>query len=83
MSLILHLSDLHLLANPKEQESIFDGLVGALREVRERYRGGADLSTGLERPLRLERSNGSVIAAHADCPARTLLRVYWPLDGSR
>ena len=43
MSLILHLSDLHLLANPKEQESIFDGLVLALREVRERYRGGADL----------------------------------------
>jgi hypothetical protein len=39
-----------------------------------------DLSTGLERPLRLERSNGSVVAAHTDCQARTLLRVYWPLD---
>ena len=41
-----------------------------------------DLSTGLERPLRLERKNGSVVAAHSDCQARTLLRVYWPLDAS-
>ena len=44
------------------------------------FASATDLSTGLERPLRLERSNGSVVAAHADCPARTLLRVYWPLD---
>jgi len=43
LSLVLHLSDLHLLANPKEQESIFDGLVGALRHVRERYAGSVDL----------------------------------------
>jgi 3',5'-cyclic AMP phosphodiesterase CpdA len=43
LSLVLHLSDLHLLANPKEQESIFDGLVSALRHVRERYPGGVDL----------------------------------------
>jgi 3',5'-cyclic AMP phosphodiesterase CpdA len=33
LALILHLSDLHLLANPREQESIFDGLVDALRDV--------------------------------------------------
>lgn len=35
MSLVLHLSDLHLFANPREQEVIFDELVSALRYVRE------------------------------------------------
>ena len=44
------------------------------------FASATDLSTGLERPLRLERRNGGVIAAHDRCPARTLLRVYWPLD---
>jgi 3',5'-cyclic AMP phosphodiesterase CpdA len=42
VALILHLSDLHLLANPREQESIFDGLVDALSDVR-RERGAVDL----------------------------------------
>lgn len=43
MGLILHLSDLHLLFNPSEQESIFDGLVHALRDVKQRWRVPVDL----------------------------------------
>jgi len=43
VSLVLHLSDLHLLANPREQESIFDGLVDALRDVRARAGRPVDL----------------------------------------
>jgi 3',5'-cyclic AMP phosphodiesterase CpdA len=35
MALILHLSDLHLLASPREQEIIFDELVSALQHLRE------------------------------------------------
>jgi 3',5'-cyclic AMP phosphodiesterase CpdA len=43
VGLTLHLSDLHLLFNPAEQESIFDGLVHALRDVRERWGQPIDL----------------------------------------
>ncbi len=43
MGLILHLSDLHLLFNPTEQESIFDGLVHALRDVCKRWDRPVDL----------------------------------------
>lgn len=43
MGLILHLSDLHLLFNPTEQESIFDGLVHALQDVRRRWGRPIDL----------------------------------------
>lgn len=43
MSLVLHLSDLHLLSNPSEQEAIFDGLVQALREVRQQRGRRVDL----------------------------------------
>src|SRR5437870_11500810 len=43
MGLVLHLSDLHLLFNPTEQESIFDGLVHALRDVRKRWDRPIDL----------------------------------------
>lgn len=35
MATIVHLSDLHLLASPREQEIIFDGLVDALEHVRD------------------------------------------------
>jgi DNA repair exonuclease SbcCD nuclease subunit len=35
MSIILHVSDLHLLASPREQEVIFDELVLALQHVRD------------------------------------------------
>jgi 3',5'-cyclic AMP phosphodiesterase CpdA len=35
MAILLHLSDLHLLASPREQEIIFDELVSALEHVRE------------------------------------------------
>jgi 3',5'-cyclic AMP phosphodiesterase CpdA len=43
MSIILHLSDLHLLSNPGEQEIIFDELVSALRHVREHAGAPIDL----------------------------------------
>jgi 3',5'-cyclic AMP phosphodiesterase CpdA len=39
MALIIHLSDLHLLSNPQEQEVIFDELVSALRHVGEQSAG--------------------------------------------
>jgi hypothetical protein len=49
-------------------------------------RGGfaseTDLGTGLERPLR--RSPGStddaLVIDYPECPPRTLIRVYWPLE---
>jgi 3',5'-cyclic AMP phosphodiesterase CpdA len=37
MSIILHLSDLHLLASPREQEVIFDELVLALQYIRDHH----------------------------------------------
>jgi 3',5'-cyclic AMP phosphodiesterase CpdA len=39
-----------------------------------------DLNTGREVPARLERGEGKVALRLDDCPARRLLRVYWPLE---
>ncbi|AKF05435.1 hypothetical protein DB32_002584 [Sandaracinus amylolyticus] len=41
-----------------------------------------DLATGQETPLRCHRDVGGdrVVLELDDCPARTLLRVYWPLE---
>ena len=39
-----------------------------------------DMNTGREIPVRLERADGRVTLRVADCPARRLLRVYWPLE---
>jgi 3',5'-cyclic AMP phosphodiesterase CpdA len=46
------------------------------------FASATDLGTGLERPVRLVRldSERSGVAEVRDCPARTLLRVYWRLD---
>jgi len=52
------------------------------------FASATDLGTGLERPLRVDRSgdggngsDGAMMAANLDdCPARTLLRIYWPLE---
>jgi 3',5'-cyclic AMP phosphodiesterase CpdA len=39
-----------------------------------------DLGTGLEEPCRVERTSTGVVIEFDDCPPRTLLRIYWPLD---
>jgi hypothetical protein len=46
------------------------------------FASATDLGTGQERPLRLKRGTreGAVLAEIEDCPARTLLRIYWPLE---
>jgi hypothetical protein len=46
------------------------------------FASATDLGTGLERPIRLERLSepGSAVVQVADCPPRTLLRVYWRLE---
>jgi hypothetical protein len=45
------------------------------------FASATDLGTGLERPLVLQRGGeGGVAAQLDDCPARTLLRIYWPLE---
>jgi hypothetical protein len=52
------------------------------------FASATDLGTGLERPLRVDRCSDEnndreetkVCAEIEDCPARTLLRIYWPLE---
>jgi hypothetical protein len=46
------------------------------------FASATDLGTGLERPMRLERSAepGVVFARAEGCSPRTLLRIYWRLD---
>jgi 3',5'-cyclic AMP phosphodiesterase CpdA len=41
-----------------------------------------DLGTGLQRPLRLsaESTDDKVVIQYENCPPRTLIRIYWPLD---
>lgn len=39
-----------------------------------------NLTTGKERPWPLTREGEVVTVEHANCPARTLLRLYWPLE---
>lgn len=39
-----------------------------------------DLTTGKERPVKLAREGDLVTLAYPNCPARMLLRVYWPLS---
>lgn len=50
--------------------------------ARSAFASTTDLGTGLERPVDLRRDveEGSVIVSAHDCPSRTLLRVYWPLE---
>lgn len=46
------------------------------------FASATDLGTGLERPLVLSRgeADSGVAAQLLNCPARTLLRIYWPLE---
>ncbi len=39
-----------------------------------------NLMTGKEQPYPLSRENNSYVLTYKNCPARTLLRVYWPLE---
>lgn len=56
--------------------------LGPLAE--EAFASETDLGTGLESPARLEQadSDGVVRLVKDDCPPRTLLRIYWPLQRS-
>jgi 3',5'-cyclic AMP phosphodiesterase CpdA len=40
-----------------------------------------DLTTGRERPAPIESSKDEWRLGVSDCPPRTLLRIYWPLEG--
>jgi len=52
------------------------------RALRGAFASETDLGTGLQRPLALdaESTESSVIIRYRDCPPRTLIRVYWPLE---
>lgn len=46
------------------------------------FASATDLGTGLERPEPIERGSqpGEILVRAANCPPRTLLRIYWRLD---
>ena len=52
------------------------------RALRGAFASETDLGTGMQRPLRLDASGGDdrIVIRYANCPPRTLIRVYWPLD---
>lgn len=39
-----------------------------------------DLTTGVQRPARLHREGNAAVLEVRDCPPRTQLRIYWPLQ---
>ncbi|MFO0577652.1 MAG: metallophosphoesterase [Polyangia bacterium] len=45
----------------------------------EPFGSAMDLTTGQLRPVPLERTGSSWTLRYLDCPARTLLRIHWPL----
>jgi hypothetical protein len=61
-------------------------VAGLGRAAATAFASATDLGTGLERPLRVVRNgNGDgeetlVSAELENCPARTLIRIYWPLE---
>jgi hypothetical protein len=45
------------------------------------FASATDLGSGLERPRPLERNaDGALVLDYPSCPARQLLRIYWPLS---
>lgn len=50
--------------------------------LRGAFASQTDLGTGLQQPLRLApgSTDDTVVIEYDDCPPRTLLRVYWPLQ---
>jgi len=45
------------------------------------FASATDVGNGLERPVHVERVPGRALVHVDACPARTLLRIYWPLEG--
>jgi hypothetical protein len=58
-------------------------LLGLGKQAREAFASVTDLGTGLEEPAAIDRSGAGdeLRLVVAGCPARTLLRIYWPLEG--
>jgi 3',5'-cyclic AMP phosphodiesterase CpdA len=56
--------------------------VGGTRSLRGAFASETDLGTGLQRPLALaaDSTDDRAIVRYRACPARTLIRVYWPLE---
>jgi hypothetical protein len=50
--------------------------------ARSAFASTTDLGTGIEQPLPLQRTDGHLRATVANCPARTLLRIYFPLEAT-
>ena len=57
-------------------------LVGLGAAAAEAFASVTDLGTGLEEPAAFDRSApaGELRLIVPDCPARALLRIYWPLE---
>ena len=57
-------------------------LLGLGNLARDAFASVTDLGTGLEEPAAIDRTGGgdALRLAVANCPARTLLRIYWLLD---
>jgi 3',5'-cyclic AMP phosphodiesterase CpdA len=70
-----------LLNRYVSDEARLDLRTGPGLDARELFASATDLGTGEERPLRLShRERDRVVVAMAQCPARTLLKVHWPLQ---
>jgi 3',5'-cyclic AMP phosphodiesterase CpdA len=50
--------------------------------LRGAFASETDLGTGLQRPLKPSSaaSDDQIVIEYADCPPRTLIRIYWPLE---
>jgi 3',5'-cyclic AMP phosphodiesterase CpdA len=70
-------SSVALLNRSRAQVARLKVLLGPVKT--KPFASATDLTTGKERPLRLVRDGDAVVAQYERCPARTLLRVYWPL----
>jgi hypothetical protein len=63
-------------------EVLLEIRAGVPKALRGAFASETDLGTGLQQPLPLapESSDDVVVIRYRDCPPRTLLRVYWPLE---
>jgi hypothetical protein len=52
--------------------------------LRDAFASETDLINGMERPLPIspESDDHRIIVEYRDCPARTLIRVHWPLEAA-
>lgn len=56
-------------------------LRGLPRSDRRPFGSVTDLATGRDRRVPLNDADGHLVLEQLDCPARTLLRIYWALEG--